>query len=315
MEKTGLYKKNKAYIISVLILVVFCIVFLIVDYYLYRKYLVDKQFLYLFYMIVPTLFFIYCFSVLFIHVIGKLIGYKKVIVNKIKVDNPYIYYRELPNTYGIGVASLLFNSKIENEKDIVAIILNLCAKKYLTITKIKDKYIIRVLKNIDNGLLSNEKYIMMCIENNLIQNLNYDEWFNYVMQDGIDLGLFTQNEIKKDYSGRALKDVYEGGVNSVMYHNLTLTNKGKEEIVKLKAFKRFLEDFGSFEIKNPEEVILWDYYLCYAQVFGIAKNILKTGYKKLVQNSSFQIDDLDSIYLKDTIIEKRRCKSLSEKIV
>ena len=106
-----------------------------------------------------------CFTIL--GVIGNIVGTLKGkrTINKeyknIKKNNPYIYYRELPNNYGIGVTSLLFDSKIENYKDIIAVILDLCAKKYLSLIKREDdKYYIKVLKNIDNELLSNEKYIL-----------------------------------------------------------------------------------------------------------------------------------------------------------
>ena len=32
-----------------------------------------------------------------------------------------------------------------------------------------------------------------------------------------------------------------------------------------------------------------------AQVFGLTKDIMKTGYSKLIKNSSFQIDDINNI--------------------
>ena len=64
----------------------------------------------------------------------------------IKNTNPYIYYRYLPNNFGIGVTTLLFDSTIENYKDIVAVILDLCAKKYLSLIKQNDKYVIKVKK-------------------------------------------------------------------------------------------------------------------------------------------------------------------------
>lgn len=75
------------------------------------------------------------------------------------------------------------------------------------------------------------------------------------------------------------------------------TGKGKEEIRKLIAFKKFIQDFSAFASKNSEEVILWDYYLSYAQVFGLTKSILSTGYDKLVKNASFDIDDIDMVSL------------------
>ena len=50
---------------------------------------------------------------------------------KLANENQYVYLRELPNNFGIGVTTLLMDSTIENYKDIVAVILDLCAKKYL----------------------------------------------------------------------------------------------------------------------------------------------------------------------------------------
>ena len=48
-----------------------------------------------------------------------------------------------------------------------------------------------------------------------------------------------------------------------------------------------------------------DYYLSYAQVFGLADKILETGYYKLIKNSSFDIDNIDSIKLSNIdVIDK-----------
>ena len=281
----------------------------------------------------------------------------------LKKINPYIYYRELPNSFGIGVTTLLFDSTIENYKDIVAVILDLCARKYLHLIKQNDKYVIKVLKEIDNNLLTNEKYILSLILNNDIKNVNYKEWFNYCMQDGIDLGLYNhvvkknklnnpiisrQERIKKDnkvkliislilpcllflltfttdfilaifssvvifgisyliltiifniklfFSEMFKEAKYNRNQNYVneLNNNLTRTKKGVEELHKLYSFKAFIKDFGHFVDKQPEEVVLWDRYLSYAQVFGLTKEIMNFGYKEIIDNSSFQIDSIDNI--------------------
>ena len=54
------------------------------------------------------------------------------------------------------------------------------------------------------------------------------------------------------------------------------TVKGIEHYTRWKAFKNFLEDFGSFELKVLPEIILWERYLVYATVFGIAKKVNKS---------------------------------------
>ena len=78
-------------------------------------------------------------------------------------------------------------------------------------------------------------------------------------------------------------------------NNLTRTNKGIEELHKLYSFKAFIKDFGHFVDKQPEEVVLWDRYLSYAQVFGLTNEIMNCGYKEIIHNSSFEIDSIDNI--------------------
>jgi uncharacterized membrane protein len=101
-----------------------------------------------------------------------------------------------------------------------------------------------------------------------------------------------------------IKGFYRTGKNQqnivykhILNQNLLKTEKGVEELHKLYAYRKFIRDFGSFVDKNIEQVILWDYYLSYAQMFGLAKEILKTGYKKLTDNESFKIDSIDNIDL------------------
>ena len=87
-------------------------------------------------------------------------------------------------------------------------------------------------------------------------------------------------------------------------NHLTRTDKGIIELQKLISFQNFLSDFGNFVDKHPEEVVLWDRYLPYAQVFGLTKEIMNSGYKQLVDNSSFQIDDIDNITIYNIEVEK-----------
>ena len=303
---------------------------------------------------------------------GKKVIYKE--DNIVKKTNPYIYYRELPNDYGIGVISLLVDSKLENYKDIIAVILDLCAKKYLFLEKIDNKYYIKVLKGIDNKLLSNERYILgLIISNNLI-NINYQEWYSYCLQDGINLGVYyhvdrQQSELDNKFklNGFRIKNVkivafiviifmsflmllmVKYGklfidILNIMFviisffvilfvlffvklflnkikdkneyqkkttYNMTLNNhlyrteKGVIELQKLLSFKNFLMDFGNIVSKSPLEVVLWDRYLSYAVVFNLTKDIMKTGYKQLIKNSSFQIDDIDNITINNIEIDNR----------
>lgn len=53
------------------------------------------------------------------------------------------------------------------------------------------------------------------------------------------------------------------------------TIKGNDHFTKWSAFKKFLLDFGRFDEKELPEVVLWEKYLVYATVFGIASKVAK----------------------------------------
>ena len=62
------------------------------------------------------------------------------------------------------------------------------------------------------------------------------------------------------------------------------TSRGIEHYVRWKAFKRFLFDFGRFDEKELPEIELWERYLVYASIFGIADKVSET--MKIKFNSS-----------------------------
>ena len=70
------------------------------------------------------------------------------------------------------------------------------------------------------------------------------------------------------------------------------TERGNEHYVRWKAFRNFLNDFGSFDNKDLPEIILWERYLVYATVFGLAHKVQRTMNVKikemqLDQNTTF----------------------------
>ena len=93
----------------------------------------------------------------------------------------------------------------------------------------------------------------------------------------------------------SIKNSVQSGYRTEKSRRLNLTEYGKAEVKKLFAFEAFLKDFGLFASKNPEEILLWDYYLSYAQVFGLTDEILKTGYKDIIRKGSIQIEDINTI--------------------
>ena len=376
MKKTKLIKSNpsKNVILTSILIIIYVGMF-------YLTYLCIKNYYgYISNLFWGEYFLVFAFWLLnILYFIGFLLAKFQLLRQKFweHTTNPYTYFRELPSDFGIGVTSILFDSTIENNKDIIAVLLDLCAKKYITLSKQNDKYIISVLKKPDKYLLYNERYILSSIINNNLKSLDYNVWYNYCLNDGINLNLFSDKK-KKKYSNRLSKisdkntfitiftlciiigfiiaiyaalfyqpdssgitnwsqflisllkftalftsilyifisiihiflgiiselftfiiELYLNAIsssyNKVLNNTLHKTTKGISEYQKLYSFRAFLKDFGNFADKYPEEIVLWDRYLSYAQVFGLTKEIMKTGYPKLVKNSSFQIDDINNI--------------------
>ena len=88
--------------------------------------------------------------------------------------------------------------------------------------------------------------------------------------------------------------------------NTKKTVKGALHYAKWMAFKRFLIDFGNFKEKELPEISLWERYLVYATVFGIADKVEKTMNVKIkefdLSNTSYtDIYIYHNLHLSNTI--------------
>ncbi len=66
------------------------------------------------------------------------------------------------------------------------------------------------------------------------------------------------------------------------------TEKGSLHYDKWMAFKKFLKDFGNFKEKELPEITLWERYLVYAVIFGIADQVEK--------DMNVKIKEFESLY-------------------
>lgn len=79
------------------------------------------------------------------------------------------------------------------------------------------------------------------------------------------------------------------------------TKKGALHYKQWLAFKNFLNDFGTFELKELPEIVLWERYLVYAVVFGLAKKVQKSMNVIIKENNlstSYVLSDntIDDLY-------------------
>lgn len=74
------------------------------------------------------------------------------------------------------------------------------------------------------------------------------------------------------------------------------TRKGNEDYLRWKAFKNFLNDFGNFKVKELPEIILWEKYLVYATIFGLADKVEKSMNVKIKEYEDYQSMEMYSNY-------------------
>lgn len=142
------------------------------------------------------------------------------------------------------------------------------------------------LKNYAKGTKTCEKF-----------SNSYTTWKNKVVKDGKQQHFFEKNGVSQGISVLFLLFsvvlcIVTGTFNvelvlpfinvflSVIFLIYTClffkrTKKGNEDYTKWKAFKKFLNDFGSFDTKELPEIALWERYMVYATVFGLAEKVSK----------------------------------------
>ena len=234
-------------------------------------------------------------------------------------DNGEIYNRTVEATYSPAVVSYLMNQNLELKKDLMATIINICAKKAL---KIEDGRIKPIhTEGITEILTEDEKYIYDCIDKK--QKFSKEKWYKMVVDEFNKL-CFTTDGVKISdglwffvvviSATIVLYLSYLSGKSETVvavFMDLTVimalyiykywnkqsyrryTEKGALEVLKWKRFKVFLKDFSLIDEADPNKVVLLEKYLSY----GMALNINKKYSSKIMKqlNINLSIDIIDKI--------------------
>ena len=116
-----------------------------------------------------------------------------------------------------------------------------------------------------DGILQSKEFETWC-KNNYSKIL---KWFDKVLDYESDIllsgGMLTKTTKKVLF------------INTTVY---TVNSKMKEEAIQMKGLKEFFNYFKNMEDKEAIQVMLWEEYLMYAQLFGVANEVAKQ-FKKL----------------------------------
>lgn len=115
------------------------------------------------------------------------------------------------------------------------------------------------------------------------------EWFNSVLRYERD-ELVKEGKVKMTEKGKVFKSYQFEADPSLM-----------TEAEQLTGLKNFLVEFSRIEERQPIEVNLWNEYLIFAQIFGIAKEVAKQ-FEKLYPEIVEYMNQSGNIYTNDTFI-------------
>ncbi len=230
----------------------------------------------------------------------------------------YLFNKSItPNAMSASIMNLIYKKKIEIEKIMdknkESYIFILKSNEGITDTEKKlisflfdkvgtgDRFTLRELKDYAKGTKS-QTFLS-----------NYTTWKNSVIVDGKSQK-FYEDLVKPKFFG-VLYAFLGGGLFYLnLYYQTDIvfgyllfpvalilfiymiafkrrTKRGAEHYTKWKAFKKFLNDFGNFKEKDLPEVKLWERYLVYAVVFGVADKVEKAMNVKI-----HEIDPEGKIY-------------------
>lgn len=228
------------------------------------------------------LFLVVLFFILIIYLFFKLLNFLTLNRNKVFdfVDEDVPYYREIPCEKNIFYAYLV-------------------AVNYNLINKKEDFLGAIFLKWIKDGNVKIEKYnnftniIFVKRPNDTIEL--EDNLYDYMIMSSYD-GVLEVGEFSRWCSKNRSKIL--GWFNDILYfETIRLMKKGKvilkngssmkffnykhfymdsslkDEAIKLAGLKKFLQNFSIINQREPIEVNLWNEYLMYAQMFGIANEV------------------------------------------
>ena len=247
--------------------------------------------------ILNMIIFFIPFIMVFVIARGSLYGYKD---NKTITKKNTPFFRDIPCNKDIYYANALINLNKwtkSNSSILGAILLKWIKEDKITIKKDKDLSII-LNPNISlNNQEEKELYDMMykASGDGVLEAKELEKWakknyskylnlFDKIKNNKIK-ELKEQGHIHKRTDRKECK--YKNVMDDILY----------EDSKKLYGLKLFLEEFSSIDTKEAIEVKLWDEYLMFAYLFGIADKVAKQ-FKKLYPEYIENLDNIDF----DTVI-------------
>ena len=203
-----------------------------------------------------------------------------------------IYIRDMDVEYSPAVLSYLQNQKIEKQKDLIACVLNLCAKGFLEIERKEEKqYEIKPLKTKnDETLKKDEKYLYYKIYKK--EKININTWTKYIREEFESYHFIKKNKIQ--LSSIFLIIYFLMMIGLMIYSVIEESNQISNEIFQaifipffvafelaiLEPFMRLVLRYlrkgeyldGTYTIKGAKEMKRWDKYKKFLEDYTLVED-------------------------------------------
>lgn len=193
--------------------------------------------------------------------------------NKLKLPEDIPYCRDIP-TISIEEAYYLgyLYGLVQNPSDLIgAMLLKWVKEEKIFLKRDGDKVIVDMNKVVKFTNIQESKiYFKLLASSGSNFILEENEFINFFKSKTI-VKIFCDmlRQVERDFTVKGLfkREVFG---TEYKYH---LDDSLKEKAYQMAGLKKFLLDFSNIDDKNSQEVILWEDYLIYAQLMGIADKV------------------------------------------
>ena len=154
---------------------------------------------------------------------------------------------------------------------------------------------------ISGSKLENDLYLMLLTASRgdkILQEKEFNKWSKKNYEKILNWTENVKNEgeniLRKENKIELKKDPAFFGL--IHFDNWYLNNEGTKELKELLGLKKYLQDFTIINERNAVEVELWDDYLIYASLFGIADKVAKDFqniYPKYFEKPMYESGNID----------------------
>lgn len=230
--------------------------------------------------------FLIAFSIIFV-IVYFFEKNKRIKLKKDEIDTTKMkYIREIPfENLELAFYVGTYYGIIENMSDFIgAMLLKWIKEDKLDIVEVDGKTIIDMTKIFKTNIgFESDIYVKLLAvagPNRMLEEHEFQRFFKDNEQVLFNLfkKMKRETEIKLEKLGYIEITLTEFG-----YEKITVSDTLKQKSEELQGLKNFLLDFSNIENKNSIQVHIWDDYLIYAQLFGIADKV-EIELKKIYPN-------------------------------